>query len=242
VLQRMMHHTSKHAMDIDGLGASTILRFYRLGWLHSIADLYRLDYDAVAELEGFGEKSAARLRDGIERAKGNPIHRLLFGLSIHHLGQKASRLIAAEVGHVLDLERWEVEQFVGIEGVGPVLARNVYNWFRNPHNLELLQTMEQLGVNLAQTDDDRKPGRQDTADGPLGGRNILFTGTLTTLTREEAEARAFAAGANILGGVSKKLDILVAGEKAGSKLKKAQELGTVEVWTEAEFLEKLGDR
>ena len=131
-----------------------------------------------------------------------------------------------------------VERFVDIKGVGPVLARNVYNWFQNAHNVELLQTMEQLGVNLRQTEADKKPARSEGAGGPLGGKAILFTGTLATMTREEAEARAFAAGANIVGGVSKKLDILVAGEKAGSKLKKARALGTVEVWTEEEFLEK----
>ena len=234
VVERMIFHTSKHAMDIEGMGESTILRFYKLGWLHSIADIYRLDYDQIARQEGFGEKSAANLQKAIEKAKGNPIYRLLHSLSVHHLGQKASRLLAAEVEHVLDLADWDPDRYEEIKDVGPVLARNVYNFFHNEHNLDLLRTMEALGVNLRQTEEDKKP--QSAAEGPLAGRSILFTGTLSTQTREEAEARAAAAGASIASGVSKNLNILVVGEKAGSKLKKAQALGTVEIWTEAEFI------
>lgn len=239
VTQRMIFHTSKHAMDIEGMGESTILRFYKLGWLHSIADIYRLDYEKIAQLEGFGEKSAANLRNAVEKAKQNPIHRLLHSLSIHHLGQKASKLLAAEVEHVLDLANWEPERYEEIKDVGPVLARNVYHFFHNEHNIALLQTMEQLGVNLRQKEEDKKP--QSAAEGPLAGKTILFTGTLATMTREEAEARAAAAGAGIASGVSKNLSILVVGEKAGSKLKKAQALGTVEIWTEDQFLLNLSE-
>ena len=237
VVERMIFHTSKNAMDIEGMGESTILRFYKLGWLHSIADIYRLDYDQIAQLDGFGEKSAANLRKAIEKAKGNPIYRLLHSLSVHHLGQKASKLLAAEVDHVLDLANWEPERYETIKDVGPVLARNVYHFFHNEHNLELLRAMEALGVNLRQTEDDRKA--QSAADGPLAGRSILFTGTLSAMTRDEAESRAAAAGASLASGVSKNLSILVVGEKAGSKLKKAQALGTVEIWTEAEFMERV---
>lgn len=236
VLQRMIFHTSKSAMDIEGLGESTIERFYKLGWLHSIADLYRLDYDKIEHLEGFGMKSAANLRQAVEKAKKNPIHRLLHGLSILHLGQKAGKLLAAEIAHVLDLREWDLEKYQQIKDIGPVLARNVFNWFQNEHNVELLQTMEQLGVNLHQTEEDKKA--EANTDGPLYGRSILFTGTLSQMTREEAEKRAAAAGASIASGVSKHLGILVVGEKAGSKLKKATELGTVEIWTEAEFVER----
>jgi DNA ligase (NAD+) len=233
VLQRMIFHTSKHAMDIEGLGESTIERFYKLGWLHSIADLYRLDYEAIAKLEGFGEKSATNMRLAIEKAKKNPIYRLLHSLSVHHLGQKGSKLLAAEIGHVLDLQHWDLERYQEIKDVGPVLARNVHYFFENEHNIELLRSMESLGVNLTQTEDDKKP--ESAIDGPLSGKSILFTGTLTGMTREVAEARAAAAGASLASGVSKNLSILVVGEKAGSKLKKAQALGTVEIWSEAEF-------
>lgn len=239
VLQRMVFHTSKHAMDIEGLGESTIERFYKLGWLRSIADMYRIDYEAVAQLEGFGEKSAANLQAAIEKAKQNPIYRLLHSLSIHHLGQKGSKLVAAEIGHVLDLKDWDLEKYQTIKDVGPVLAKNVFHFFQNEHNIELLQTMEQLGVNLRQTEADKRPDAP--TEGPLLGRSILFTGTLSQMTREEAEKRAIAAGANIASGVSKHLSILVVGEKAGSKLKKAQALEIVEIWSEMEFISRIAE-
>jgi DNA ligase (NAD+) len=237
VVQRMIFHTSKHAMDIEGLGESTIERFYSLGWLHSVADLYRLDYEAISKLEGFGEKSATNLRAAIEKAKQNPIQRLLHSLSVHHLGQKSSKLLAAEIEHVLDLATWDLERYQFIKDIGPVLARNVYHFFQNEHNVMLLRTMESLGVNLRQTDADRRAAA--AAEGPLLGMSVLFTGTLSQMTREQAEARAAAAGATIASGVSKHLGILVVGEKAGSKLKKAQELGTVQIWTEAEFIARV---
>jgi DNA ligase (NAD+) len=239
VLARMIFHTSKHAMDIEGLGESTIERFYKLGWLHSIADLYRLDYEKIAQLDGFGEKSAANMKAAVEKAKQNPIHRLLHSLSILHLGQKGSKLLAAEIEHVLDLKNWDLEKYQTIKDVGPVLAKNVFNFFQNEHNTELLQTMENLGVNLRQTDEDKKA--DVNTEGSLYGKSILFTGTLSQMTREEAEKLAAAAGASLASGVSKHLSILVAGEKAGSKLKKAQELGTVAVWSEGEFLERISE-
>lgn len=236
VVQRMIFHTSKHAMDIEGLGESTIEKFYRLGWLHSLADLYRIDYQKVELLEGFGKKSADNMKAAIERAKRNPIHRLLHSLSIHHLGQKGSKLVAAEIEHVLDLKSWDLEKYQTIKDIGPVLAQNVFNFFQNPHNIELLETLENLGVNLRQTDEDKRPDAP--TEGPLLGRSILFTGTLSQMTRDEAEKRAVAAGASLASGVSKHLGILVVGEKAGSKLKKAQALETVEIWSEQEFLDK----
>ena len=236
VLARMIFHTSKAAMDIEGMGESTIERFYKLGWLHTIADLYRLEYDKVAQLDGFGEKSAANLRLAVERAKQNPIHRLLHSLSIHHLGQKTGKLLAAEVEHVLDLKEWDMERYQQIKDVGPVLARNVCNFFQNEQNVALLREMEALGVNMKQTPEDMKA--DVNTDGVLYGKSILFTGTLSQMTREEAEKRAASAGASIASGVSKHLNILVVGEKAGSKLKKAQALGTVEIWSEMEFIER----
>ena len=240
VVQRMIFHTSKHAMDIEGLGESTIERFYQLGWLRSIADIYRFDDDAVAQLEGFGKKSADNLKAALEKAKANPIHRLLHSLSIHHLGQKGSKLLAAEIHHVLDLQDWDLERYQMIKDVGPVLARNVHHFFHDPHNIELLRTLESLGVNLTQTEADRKP--EMATEGPFAGKTILFTGTLSQMTREEAEARAAAAGASIGSGVSKHLNILVVGEKAGSKLKKAQVLGTVEILSEPEFISRCEEK
>jgi DNA ligase (NAD+) len=237
--QKYVFHVSKPAMDVDGLSKATIERFIELGWLNSLADLYRLDYEQIAQLPGFGKRSADNLRAGIEKAKQNPIHRLLHSLSVHHLGQKASKLLAAEIGHVLDLCDWDLEKYQTIKDIGPVLAQKVHDHFHTEANVALLREMESLGVNLSQTDEDKKADVNE--DGPLFGKSILFTGTLTQLNREQAEAIAAAAGASIASGVSKHLSILVVGEKAGSKLKKAQELGTVEIWSEAEFLERTAE-
>ena len=240
VLARMVFHTSKHAMDIEGLGESTIEKFFKLGWLHSIADLYRLDYAKIAKLEGFGEKSAANMKAAVEKARKNPIQRLLHSLSVHHLGQRTSKILAAEIEHVLDLKNWDLEKYQTIKDIGPVVAKNIFNFFQNPHNIELLETMESLGVNLHQTEEDQKS--DVNVDGPLYGKSILFTGTLSQMTREEAEKKAAAAGASLMSAVSKHLSILVVGEKAGSKLKKAQALETVEIWTEGEFLERIQEQ
>lgn len=138
--------------------------------------------------------------------------------------------------HVLDLQEWDIERYQQIKDVGPVLSGNVYHFFQNEQNLALLREMEELGVNMRQTPEDRKS--DVNTEGSLYGKSILFTGTLSQMTREEAEKRAAAAGASIASGVSKHLSILVVGEKAGSKLKKAQALGTIEIWSEVEFIER----
>ncbi|MFT5802385.1 MAG: DNA ligase (NAD+) [Nonlabens sp.] len=238
VLQRMISHVSKDAMDIDGFGKSYIERFHQLGWIKNIADIYRLNYDAIALLEGFGQRSADNLEAAIEVAKKNPIQRLLYSLTVHHLGRKVSKLLAQEIDHVMDLKDWTEENFVEIKDIGPKVAENVIVFFQNPANIELLETMEALGVNMKQTEEDRP--KAVSADAPLVGKTILFTGKLLKMGRKQAQEMAEQAGAKNISAVSSNLNILVAGEKAGSKLKKAQALGTVEVMTEDEFLILIG--
>lgn len=235
VQQRIIFHASKDAMDIEGLGRSTILRFYELGWIRDPSDIYSLDYDEIARLEGFGEKSAENLKASIDKARKNPIHRLLHALSIHHLGKKAARLLAAEIGHVLDLATWTEEDFLKIKDIGPVVARNVMAFFAEQHNIDMLQRMASLGVNLTQTAEDRPSVA--AAEGPLAGKSILFTGTLEKMGRKEAQDLAEKAGARNISAVSSQLNILVVGANAGSKLKKAEALGTVTILTEDEFLQ-----
>lgn len=237
VIQRMVHFVSKDAMNIDGFGKSYIERFHELGWLRDISDIYNLDYEATADLEGFRKKSADNLKKAIDDSKNNPIHRLLHGLSIHHLGKKASKIIAEKVGHVLDLKDWTIEDFTDIKDIGPVVAENVTAFFSNPESIALLNRMEARGVNLTQTATDQP--KQVKGDAPLVGKTILFTGTLLQMGRKEAQQIAEDAGAKNISAVSSNLDILVVGEKAGSKLKKARELGTVEIWTEQEFIDRL---
>lgn len=237
VLQRMIHFVSKHAMDIDGMGRQIIEKFYELGWLKDHVDIYKLDYDKVAELEGFGERSAENLKKAIEASKSKPIFRLLHALSIHHVGRKMAKVLAERIEHVLDLKDWSVEELESIPDIGPIVAENIVAYFQNEHNIEQLRELEELGVNLSQTEEDKPLEIKE--DAPLKGKTILFTGSLQHFTRKEAQQLAEENGARNISAVSSNLDILVVGEKAGSKLKKAKELGTVTIWTEDEFVQKI---
>ena len=189
-------------------------------------------------MEGFGQRSATKLKDAVNKSKSNPIHRLLASLSVHHLGRKASKLISQEINHVLELESWTAEHFTNIKDIGPVVAENVIAFFSKAENIQMLKTMELHGVNLTQTEED-KP-KVVSEDAPLFGKTILFTGSLQTMSRKVAQTKAEEAGAKNISGVNSKLNILVVGEKAGSKLKKAQALGTVQIMTEEEFNEVIG--
>ena len=233
-LQRLIFHVSKDAMNIDGMGKSIVEKFFELGWIRTYADIYRLDYKKISQLEGFGDKSAKNLETSINKAKNNPIHRLLYSLTIHHFGKKVSKLIAAEIKSVFDLCNWQLEDFTNIKDIGPVVAENIVEYFSNPKNIEILREMEALGVNMKQLESDLPIQAKET--GPLVGKSILFTGSLQQLSRREAQQKAEAAGAKNVSSVSKKLNILVIGEKPGSKKKKALELGTVEILSEEQFL------
>ncbi len=237
-VQRLIHHVSKDAMDIDGLGKSLVERFYELSWLKNMSDIYKLNYDAISQLEGMGEKSAEKLRFSIEKAKKNPIHRLLHGLCIHHLGKKVSKLIAEHLNYLPDLANWPIEKYTSIKDVGPVVGQNIIRFFSDSDNVKMIQEMERLGVNMNQTDEDRP--RMLASDAPLAGKTILFTGTLKELDRKKAQEMAENAGAKNLSAVSSNLNILVVGEDAGSKLAKAKALGTIEIWSEQDFLNKVG--
>lgn len=237
IMQRLIFHASKDAMDIDGMGESIIRKFYDLGWIRDMADIYTLNYDAISQLEGFGKKSAENLKKAIDKARQNPIHRFLHSLSIHHLGKKASKLLAEQLDHVMQLKDWPLERYLEIKDIGPVVAENTRAFFSNPVNVEILQRVEQAGVNFLSTKED-KPTIINS-DSLLSGKTILFTGTLSTMGRKEAEKLAENAGAKNLSAVSANLNILVVGDNAGSKLEKAKKIGSIEILTEQQFLELL---
>jgi DNA ligase (NAD+) len=238
VIQKMVFHVSKDAMDIDGFGKSYVEKFFELGWLRDLSDIYNLDYGVIEQLEGFGSRSVEKMKKAIDNAKSNPISKFLHSLSIHHLGKKASKLIAEKVNHVLDLKDWQEEHFLEIKDIGPVVAKNVIEYFSDEENIHLLMKMETLGVNLKQTEEDKPLEISD--DAPLAGKTILFTGSLQQMGRKEAQKLAEAAGAKNISAVSSNLNILVAGEKAGSKLSKAQKIDTVQIMSEEEFLVLVG--
>ncbi|WP_020566979.1 NAD-dependent DNA ligase LigA [Neolewinella persica] len=238
-LARIIFHVSKAAMDIDGMGKRYVELFHAKGWLDTIVDVYRLPYDWISVLDGFGHKSANNLEAAIEKAKKQPLWRLLYGFSIHHFGKKATQLVAQNIEHALDLAEWTEEQFTNIKDIGPTVAKNVTEWFSLPENVAMIRELETLGVNVRPTEEDRPAAA--VTEGPFLGKAMLFTGSLQQLSRKEAQEKAKAAGARIVSAVSSKLDILVVGEKPGSKLKKAQALGTVLVMTEQEFLTEMGN-
>jgi len=151
------------------------------------------------------------------------------------LGKKASQLIAERINHVLELKNWTEENFTEIKDIGPVVAKNIIAFFNQPENIALLEKMEMLGVNVYQTEEDKPIEVEEGA--VLSGKTILFTGTLQTMSRKEAQEIAQKSGAKVLSGVSNNLDILVAGEKAGSKLKKAQKIPSVSIINEEAFRE-----
>ena len=235
-LRKLVFFASKDGMDIDGMGEAIVRRFFDLGWLSTFADFYRLPFDEIKQLEGFGEKSADNLRRAVEKSKTNPLYRLLQSLSIHHLGPKAAKLLAARVKDVFELATWEAERFQDIPEIGPILARKVMAYFAEEENIKVLRELEALGVNVRQTAEDLPVSERQ---GPLAGKTILFTGSLRQMSRKEAKSLAERAGARVLSGVSSKLDILVVGEKPGSKLRKAKELGSVQIWSEQQFLDEV---
>lgn len=230
VLLRMIHFTSKDAMDIRGLGEAIIQKFYDLGFLKDIPGIYALPYDKIRSLEGFGEKSMTNLQTAITASKEQPLHRLIYALGIRYVGETTAKTLAHAVKHLLDFAQFSLEDLKNLEDVGPKVAGSIYQFFHNPDNIHMLQQLEALGLKL-------KNDKKDlVTDGNLTGQTFLFTGTLPTLKRSEAEALVEANGGKLLGSVSSKLNYLVAGEEAGSKLEKAKKITSIKIINESEFL------
>jgi DNA ligase (NAD+) len=230
VLQRIFHFTSKDAMDIRGLGEAIVQKFYDLGFLKDIPGIYTLPFDKIKTLEGFGEKSITNLQAAITASKEQPLHRLIFALGIRYVGETTAKTLAHAVKHLLDFAQLSLEELQNLEDVGPKVAGSVHQFFRNPDNIEMLKHLEALGLKL-------KNDKKDMAEsGNLSGQTFLFTGTLPTLKRSEAEALVESNGGKLLGSVSSKLNYLVTGDEAGSKLEKAKKITSVKIISEAEFL------
>jgi DNA ligase (NAD+) len=231
VTERMIHYVSKDAMDIRSLGAANIQKFHDLGLLTDIPSIYHIDWGKVAEQGGFGAKSVGNLQTAIEASKQQPLNRLIFGLGIRYVGETTAKTLANAVGGIKEFYDWDLERLITLEDVGPKVATSVFDFFERPENRLMLDKLEQSGVNLMNTQ-----RGAPTADGALSGKSFLFTGTLAKLKRSEAEALAEGKGGTILGSVSAKLNFLVVGTDAGSKLEKAKKLGTVQILSEDEFL------
>ena len=156
IVNRMIHFVSKDAMNIDGFGEAYVERFYKEGMLNSLADIYRLDYDRIAFLEGFGQRSAEKLRNAVEASKENPAARLLYGLGIRFVGRTVSRKLMAEVGKIQELAQWPLEDLMSLEDIGPKVAEQIVNNLGKPVTLALLDELESLGVNTSQLESEKK--------------------------------------------------------------------------------------
>lgn len=236
VVERIIHFVSKDAMDIRGFGDANVRKFYELGLVKDIPGIYTLDFTRLSGMEGFGQKSIDNLQQAIANSKKQPLHRLIYALGIRFIGETTAKTLAQAVDHLLDFKKFSLEQLQALEDVGPKVAGSIHHFFSNKSNIEMLQELEKSGLQL------KNEKKEHVTDGNLTGQTFLFTGTLPTLKRSEAEGMAEAQGGQIVSGVSAKLNYLVVGEDAGSKLEKAKKINTVKIISEEEFLKLIGKK
>jgi DNA ligase (NAD+) len=230
LLKNMIHFASKNAMNIDGLGPANMKLFVDSGLVKSPADLYLLTKEQLLSLERFADKSADKLIKAIEASKAAELDRLVFALGIRNIGQRAATLLCEKFPSMDKLLAAGRDEIASIEGFGEVMAESVAEALKEPHRIELINRLRDAGVNMRYT-------AKSSGDNRFQGMTFVITGTLPTMKRDEAKALIESFGGKVSGSVSKKTTFLVAGEDAGSKLTKAQELGT-EILSEADLISK----
>jgi len=240
-IRRLMHFVSKGALDIDGLGPKIIEQLVEEGLVKDVSDFYNLKKEDLLALDRFAEKSVDNLLKSIEEKKKIELSRFLISLGIRHIGEETAIFLAKKLkvkseklkDLVSTFQNLDLESLEKMEDVGPIVAKSIFNWFRDEHNLAILEKLENRGVtlNIENTQNQQNNSKFD-------GKTFVLTGSLSKLTRDEAKARIRELGGSISSSISKKTDFVVAGEKAGSKLDKAQELG-VKIIDEEEFLNYL---
>lgn len=230
LLRNIVHFASRNAMNIEGLGSANVELLVNHGLVKTVADLYALTLADILTLPGFKEKSAGNLIGAIEKSKNNELDRLLFALGIKGIGQRSASLLCERFPSMEKLMSASREDIVAIDNFGDILAENVYNAMREPHRIALIERLKSFGLNMSYTV--KETGKK------LDGLKFVLTGTLPTMTRDEAKALIESNGGKCSGSVSSKTNYVLAGEEAGSKLTKAQQLG-VAVITEEELLSML---
>ncbi|MBQ8010132.1 MAG: NAD-dependent DNA ligase LigA [Oscillospiraceae bacterium] len=233
--KQLVHFASRDAMNIDGLGPAIVTALIDAELIHDAADLYALEKEQLLTLEGFKEKSAENLLKAIAATKNAPLDRVIFALGIRNIGQKAASLLCAHFGSLEAIEQAERSQIAEIEGFGEIMADNLYTALHDSHVRELLERLKAAGLVMAYE-------KMEVAENTFfSGKTCVLTGTLSNMKRSEAKKAIEAAGGKVSGSVSKKTDFVIAGEDAGSKLTKAQELG-ITILSEAELIAKLGQK
>lgn len=235
VAEGLSHFVSRNAMNIEGVGERVVSQLLREGLVKDVSDLYTLNKEELIALERMGEKSAQNLLDAIEASKKNSLERLLFGLGIRHVGAKAARLLAEEFESIDALMDATVEQLTAVFEIGDKMADSIVMYFEKEEVRELIERLRQLGVNVYYTG---KKINTEEIDSVFNGKTIVLTGKLSQLNRSEAQKKIEELGGKVTGSVSKKTDLVIAGEDAGSKLTKAEQLG-IEVWNEERLIEEL---
>ncbi|WP_088816211.1 MULTISPECIES: NAD-dependent DNA ligase LigA [Listeria] len=238
IKEGLIHFVSRNAMNIDGLGEKVIIQLFSHNLIADVADLFSLSKEKLLELERMGEKSVSNLLSSIEASKQNSLERLLFGLGIRHVGEKAARTLALRFDTMDALRKADKETLQNTADIGEKMADSIVTYFENEEVHELLAELEAAGVNMTYTGP--RIEEQDEEDLVFSGKKVVLTGKLEQLTRNEAKALIEKLGGDVSGSVSKKTDVVVAGSDAGSKLEKANELG-ISVWSEEELMEYLPD-
>lgn len=226
IFRSIVHFASKGAMNIDGLGPQIVHTLLDNKLITSVADLYTLSENKLLQLDNFKEKSVNNLLNAIEKSKSNSLDRLVFGLGIRNIGQASAKLLCDKFGDLDNIMNASAEQISEIDGFGGVMAQSVYNAFHEEHMIELIKRLKECGINTKY--------EKIQIDDRFAGKTFVLTGTLPTLKRSEAKALIEKYGGKASGSVSKKTDYVLAGEEAGSKLDKAQQLG-IEIITEEQF-------
>lgn len=229
ILEQLIHFSSRQAMDIEGLGEKQTELLYQLGYVKDVSDIYLLKnyYYELLALDGYGDQKISNLFNAIEKSKENTLDQLIFGLGIKHVGQKASKNLAKIYHSIDELKNATVEELISIEDIGQIMAESIKDYFTNPKNLELIEKLKSYGINPISNYIQKE-------NLPLAGLTIVVTGTLETMSRDEANSLIEENGGKASSSVSKKTSYVLAGRDAGSKLTKAQSLG-VPVISENEF-------
>ena len=235
IAESIKYFVSRNAMNIDGLGEKVVEQLLRANLIRDVSDLYLLTVEQLVALERMGEKSATNLVNAIQASKDNSMERLLIGLGIRHVGEKAAKIVSEEFETMEAVMDATEEQLVAIHEIGDKMASSLVEYFANEQARAVIARLAEVGVNMTY-----KGKKVDVAvgDNPFAGKTIVLTGKLAQLTRNEAKAKIEELGGIVTGSVSKKTDLVIAGEDAGSKLTKAEQLG-IEVWDENRLIEQL---
>ncbi|EOS7962075.1 NAD-dependent DNA ligase LigA [Enterococcus hirae] len=238
IKEGLNHFVSRNAMNIDGLGPRVLAQMYDKQLVTDVADLYKLTEEELLTLDKIKEKSANNILTAIHDSKDNSVERLIFGLGIRHVGSKAAKILAEHFGDLETLSKSDFESIIELDTIGDTIADSVVTYFSNEEVHDLMSELKQAGVNFEYKG--IRSSQIETIDSPFKEKTVVLTGKLTRFTREEAKETIENLGGKVTGSVSKKTDIVVAGEDAGSKLTKAQELG-IDVWSEEKMAEALAD-